>query len=92
MKQLLTRIIDYKLNPYNFPTFVDTLTTLVDESPESRTIVHKDELQQWLKELRTRRSNQTLSETDQEIIEAILYKIEELLVYEMVFMSKPSYQ
>ncbi|MDP3335055.1 MAG: hypothetical protein Q8Q56_05495 [Alphaproteobacteria bacterium] len=92
MKQLLTRIIEYKLNPYDFPVFVNTLTTLVKDSPESKMMYHKDELHLWLNELRTRRSNQPLSENDHEVIEGILYKIEELIVHEMVFMAKASYR
>jgi hypothetical protein len=89
MKGLLACIVDYKLNPTNFSTFVDTFTTLIKDSQEKFPIYYKAELTQWVQQLKIRQSKEKFSTEDHEIILAILHQIERLLVHEMVFMPKP---
>jgi hypothetical protein len=85
MKQMLSRIIAYKLNLVNFNHFIKTVAEEVKTSPEVKTLFYQDDLNKWVQQLSVFSHNNTLSEEDHERIEAILYRIEELLVHEMMF-------
>jgi ribosome assembly protein YihI (activator of Der GTPase) len=85
MKQLLARIIAYKLNPVNFNHFIKTFTEEVKTSPEVKKVYYQNDLNEWIQKLNVIGHDNTLSDEDHEIIDAILYRIEELLVHEIMF-------
>jgi hypothetical protein len=90
MKHLLTLIVSYKLNPNNFDHFIETLHSEVKKLYDTQQLYYYDEINCWLNELRAFKQKDVFSDTDHEIIDALLYRIEELLVYEQMF--KPSTQ
>lgn len=87
MKHLLARIIAYKLNPVNFNHFLKALTAEVQTAPEVKSFYDQSDLDEWIQQLSVFSHHNTRSEEDHERIDAILYRIEELLVHEMIFKS-----
>lgn len=87
MKHLIARIIAYKLNPVNFNQFIKTLTEELQTAPEVKTLYDQSDLDEWIQQLSIFSHHNTCSEEDHEMIDAILYRIEELLVHEMIFKS-----
>jgi hypothetical protein len=85
MKQILTHIVQYKLTPKDFDSFLDELLRLTEQNLEQKNIHHIDELQRWIHELSLRKNKQPFSSEEQEVIFSILHQIEKLLVHEMVF-------
>ena len=85
MKHLLTLIVSYKLNPNNFDHFFDTLQSEVKKLYDNQQLYYYDEITSWLNELRAFKMKDRLSLKDQEIVEVLLYRIEELIVYELIF-------
>ena len=84
MKQLLSRIVEYKLNPVNFNRFVITLNETLKTYPEVKKLYYQDGINEWIQNLKVYSHNKPLSVDEHEKIDAILYRIEELIVYEMI--------
>jgi hypothetical protein len=84
MKHLLTHSAKYKLNPTALDQFVETLTEEIKKLSDNQKFYYQDDLMYWIKELEALGKNKVLTDADQEIVDALLYRIEELIVFEMV--------
>lgn len=85
MKHLLTLIVSYKLSPYNFDHLIETLHSEIKKLSDTQQLYYYDDISYWLNELLAFKQQEVFSAADQEIVDALLYRIEELLVYELMF-------
>lgn len=83
MKRILAHIVHYKLHREHFPQFLETLNTLMFKTPEGTHLVNKYDIQTTLQTLTT--LDMPLSETSYAYVDALLYRIEEIIVHELLF-------